>query len=307
MKKIVLMVLALVLIMMPVTALAVEDADQAPEEEVVEKIATPSGENVKLDGEDIKIDAYLIEGENYLKLRDVAALLKDTDAKFLVTYNEEEDNITVTLGEEHDEDFVPPAEDGEKAEKVGIPSYQPIFDKDGKEIELKGYLIEGNNYFRLRDLGKKMIFGVAYDFENEIVILDTINPEIADIKADAPEVPVYEAPINEVETDAGVQKITFLIYGFEACPHCRNLKAFLDEQGIEYFMVDIREDQPKREEVYEEFYTKFDTRYARVYYPTHIMTLVKEDGETISKGVMGFKQEKYEEIFSQIKANKYFE
>ena len=34
---------------------------------------------------------------------------------------------------------------------------------DGQEIELIGYVINGNNYFQLRDLGDKLGFGVSWD------------------------------------------------------------------------------------------------------------------------------------------------
>lgn len=316
-KKIVLMILALVLIAMPMTAMAAEEVkeeavveavptNEEVEAKPVEKVATASGEKVKLDEKDIKIDAYLIDSENYIKLRDIAALLKDTKAKFKVEYDAEKDNIKITLGEAHDEDFVAPAEDAEKANKTGIPSYQPIFDAEGKEIELKGYLIEGNNYFRLRDLGEKLGFGVAYNFVTGEVLLDSENLEIEDV----PHETEFATPINKVETEAGVQDIQFLIYGFERCPHCVNLKKYLDENEIKYAMYDIRLNEPKKAEVYAAFYPEFnegrEKPYERVYYPTHVITLVKEDGTTISKGVLGFNQEKYEEIFKQIKANEYF-
>lgn len=337
-KNFVLMILALILVMMPMTVMAAEViaplaaeepaaetveeepvADEPAEEtveeevveaeevvEVVEKTAAPSGEKVLLDGEEIKLDAYLIDAENYVKLRDIAALFKETKAKFAVVYNEDADTITITLGEAHEEDFVAPDEEAERAEKTGIPSYQKIFDQDEKEIELKGYLIEGNNYFRLRDLGEKLGFGVAYNFVTGEVLLDSENLEIEDV----PHETEFATPINKVETEAGVQDIQFLIYGFEKCPHCVNLKKYLDENEIKYAMYDIRLNEQKKAEVYAAFYPEFnegrEKPYERVYYPTHVITLVKEDGTTISKGVLGFNQEKYEEIFKQIKANEYF-
>ncbi|MFB0971542.1 MAG: glutaredoxin domain-containing protein [Neofamilia sp.] len=342
-KNFVLIILAIVLLAMPMTAIAAEEA-KAPEkviekteavvekveekvkedeekvkeevkketekveekvEEVVKKVATPAGEKVKLDGKDIKIDAYLIDGENYLKLRDVAALLKETKAKFKVAYDAEKDKIKITLGEAHDEDFVAPAEDAERANKTGVPSYQPILDAKDKAIELKGYLIDGNNYFRLRDLGKKLGFGVAYDFVKGVVLLDSENLELADV----PHETKFETPVNKIKTDAGEQDIKFLIYGFDECPHCANLKAYLDGKEIKYTMYDIRRNEDKKAEVYKEFYSVFnegrEKPYERVYYPTHVITLEK-DGKSISKGVLGFNQENYDEIFEQIKTNKYF-
>ena len=40
---------------------------------------------------------------------------------------------------------------------------------DGQEIELIGYVINGNNYFQLRDLGDKLGFGVSWDNDTRTV------------------------------------------------------------------------------------------------------------------------------------------
>ena len=44
---------------------------------------------------------------------------------------------------------------------------------DGQEIELIGYVINGNNYFQLRDLGDKLGFGVSWDNDTHTVVITT--------------------------------------------------------------------------------------------------------------------------------------
>lgn len=44
---------------------------------------------------------------------------------------------------------------------------------DGQEIELIGYVINGNNYFLLRDLGDKLGFGVSWDNDTRTVVITT--------------------------------------------------------------------------------------------------------------------------------------
>ena len=44
---------------------------------------------------------------------------------------------------------------------------------DGQEIELIGYVINGNNYFQLRDLGDKLGFGVSWDNDTRTVVITT--------------------------------------------------------------------------------------------------------------------------------------
>ena len=45
--------------------------------------------------------------------------------------------------------------------------------KDGANVELKAYLINENNYFKLRDLGKLIDFNVSWDGANNCIIIDT--------------------------------------------------------------------------------------------------------------------------------------
>ena len=76
-KKFLFIILAIVIMTMPMTAIAVDSVEVA--EDI---IAKPSGKYVKLDGEDIIMNAYLIKGSNYVKLSDIAGVLKETKAKF---------------------------------------------------------------------------------------------------------------------------------------------------------------------------------------------------------------------------------
>ena len=52
---------------------------------------------------------------------------------------------------------------------------------NGEQVELTAYMIEGNNYFKLRDLGKALGFGVAWDANRKSVIIDTSVSELKDI------------------------------------------------------------------------------------------------------------------------------
>ena len=44
---------------------------------------------------------------------------------------------------------------------------------DGQAVSLEGYNINGNNYFKLRDLGKAMDFGVTWDNDSRTVEIDS--------------------------------------------------------------------------------------------------------------------------------------
>lgn len=253
MKKFALL-LALLILTSPMTALA--NSNEGKEEnkakvsklESDERLAETSGEKVRFDGKDIKINFYLINRSNYVRIRDVAALLKDTPAKFMVSYDNESQKVIITKGENQKEDFTYLEKTVE--EKIAKTNKQKIVDSQGKDIELKGYFIDGYNYFRLRDLAKIIDFGVAYDFKTGTVLLDSKDPKIKDIYEEG----YFTGPINKIKTKAGEEDIRFLIYGFEECPYCQKLKAYLDNKGIKYIARDIRDSEGKKDEIFDKYY-----------------------------------------------------
>ncbi len=52
---------------------------------------------------------------------------------------------------------------------------------NGEEVEMQAYKIDGYNYFKLRDLGDALGFGVAWDGNNHQVIIDTSVSHLEDI------------------------------------------------------------------------------------------------------------------------------
>lgn len=303
MKKSIIL-LGLLILLSPLSVSASSKRSEAKVKEVDlasdEKMAFVSGENVSFDGRGLQINAYLINRSNYVKIRDVAALLKDTPAKFDLAYDNEKQSVIISKGKNYSDSFIH-KESKLKEERIAKETMQKIVDDKGQEIELKGYFIDGYNYFRIRDLGKVLDFGVAYDFKDQRVLLSSDNPKLADVFEEG----YFTPPVNKIKTKAGEENISFLIYGFDECPYCQKLKAYLDGKGIKYLSRDIRDCEGKKDEVFKEFYGDFPEFNDRVYYPTHIMTLEK-DGKKISKCVVGFEKENYDEIFRQIEDNTYF-
>ena len=54
-------------------------------------------------------------------------------------------------------------------------SAQPIY-VDGQRVDMTAYSIGGNNYVRLRDIGKAVDFGVTYDAATNSVHIDSTQP-----------------------------------------------------------------------------------------------------------------------------------
>lgn len=131
-----------------------------------------STHKVTLDGQSVTPQGYNIEDNNYYKLRDIAYLLNGTDSQFNVTWDAANNSIVLTSSEAYQ------PVGGELGDSVSAqitsctPSSATIV-LDGTTISLTGYLVNGNNYYKLRDVGNALSFGVDYDTANQAVLIDS--------------------------------------------------------------------------------------------------------------------------------------
>jgi hypothetical protein len=58
------------------------------------------------------------------------------------------------------------------AKKEAILSTSKVY-VDGREVSFTAYNIAGSNYFKLRDIGKVIDFGVAWDSSTNTICIDT--------------------------------------------------------------------------------------------------------------------------------------
>jgi hypothetical protein len=138
------------------------------------KTVTPTASTVYVNGAEKNFEAYLIDGSNYFKLRDLATVLNGTGKQFEVGYDPATQAITLTSGKP----YAPVGGEmtqGDGKEKIATPTASKIY-LDGKELSLTVYLINGNNFFKLRDLMKALDVGVTYDNTTRNIGIDTSIP-----------------------------------------------------------------------------------------------------------------------------------
>lgn len=135
---------------------------------------SPSSHTITLDGQPVSVGAYTINGNNYFKLRDLAALLTDTQAQFQVNWEPSTRTITLNTGEAYT--FV----GGELAkldgQKLPLRETKASIFVDAQSVTFESYNIGGNNYFKLRDLGKALGFNVSWDDATRTVSILTEEP-----------------------------------------------------------------------------------------------------------------------------------
>ncbi|MEI7024263.1 WG repeat-containing protein [Paenibacillus sp. y28] len=140
--------------------------------------ATPTTSNVLVNGEETVFDAYTINGHNYVKLRDAARAVSGSVKQFEVTWDGNKNAINLVSGKP----YTPTGGEwvkGDGTAQVAAQSTAMVY-KDGVAVTRIAYTINGNNYFKLRDLGQAFDFNVSWDGEKNAVIIDTTAGYTAD-------------------------------------------------------------------------------------------------------------------------------
>ncbi|MEG2679345.1 MAG: transglutaminase-like domain-containing protein, partial [Oscillospiraceae bacterium] len=131
--------------------------------------ATPGTTRLTLNGEAQTLCTYLIAQENYVKLRDGAALFSGTEKQFNVTWADGKVALTAHC------EYTPVG--GEKTFFTGGAKTALLNPKalivDGRQEYPTAYLIENYNFVRLRDICALFDIFIDWDKTSNTVVLDT--------------------------------------------------------------------------------------------------------------------------------------
>ncbi len=128
--------------------------------------ASVTQDKITLDGVTVRPAGYNLNDENYFKLRDIAYLMNGKKAQFDVGWDNDTSSITMMSGRSYQK------VGGEMSSASAKPTIRETNARvlvDGKAVSMTAYNINGNNYFRLRDIASKIGFEV--DYVNRVVTL----------------------------------------------------------------------------------------------------------------------------------------
>lgn len=180
--------------------------------------AAPIMPKVTVNGEAKDIEAYHINGENYFKLRDVAYVLNDTNGFFAIDWDDEQNVISLNRLQKYKPTGNEMKASGTKDIKDAVESTSTVLIQ-GDEVALPAYTINGNTYFRLKDLAETIrYFNVAWDDATQTTAITTIIVEKAIPEGVQPELGIYKE-ITGIWSDYGM--ITEGIVLTEDCPYTR--------------------------------------------------------------------------------------
>lgn len=134
-------------------------------------IAVPTrdkGQAVYVNDARVYPTGYNIADNNYFKLRDIGTLVG-----FGVEWNGETQTVEISTAR------TTPSTEG-ISDTAASGAVAKISDQritvDGVQVSMTAYQIDGNNYVKLRDIGKQVDFGVGYDNATASVRIDTDAP-----------------------------------------------------------------------------------------------------------------------------------
>ncbi|MEG2420794.1 MAG: hypothetical protein RSB55_04535 [Oscillospiraceae bacterium] len=140
--------------------------------------AAPAVSKVLVNGKTVNFDAYVINQNNYFKLRDLAKAISGTDKQFDVTWNEYEGDIALqpnspytAVGGE-----LTPGDGTAKTATVNTSAVRLEY----TPAALRGYTIGGNNYFKLRDLCATFDIFVDWNGKTGTLSIDTTKGYVAE-------------------------------------------------------------------------------------------------------------------------------
>ena len=133
--------------------------------------ATPTASSVLVNGSQKSFDAYNINSNNYFKLRDIAYVLSGSAKQFEVSWDGANKAINLMSGKAYTPVGGEMATGSNKSVEASATTSTVYI--DGKQVPLAAYTINGNNYFKLRDIGQAFNFGVTWDGATNTVGIDT--------------------------------------------------------------------------------------------------------------------------------------
>lgn len=131
--------------------------------------AYPHNASVTMDGQTLELQAYLVNGNNYVRLRDYANILNGTAAQFSLEYDAASSSVVVQTGKAY-------RPGGSEGLAVGT---EPVFTKlrtpsllvDNASFAINSYLIDDLNYMKIRDLAAAVGCGIDYNAQTGQVVL----------------------------------------------------------------------------------------------------------------------------------------
>ena len=139
--------------------------------QVLTRNAVPTSATIMVDGVMTEFDAYIIDNNNYFKLRDLAYALNGTDKQFNIEFRRSSNAINIYS----DRAYTVVGGEMQTRGINNIVAYLSgaTINHNNVSFSFPSYNINNNNYYRLRDIAQLIDFNVTWDETNNTINIDT--------------------------------------------------------------------------------------------------------------------------------------
>lgn len=130
-----------------------------------------SDAKMDLNGKEIDLKAYTIHGTNYVRIRDMAYYLRNTKSRFDFAYNEELKRMEAFRDKPHREKRL--AKLPVPSSTLKVPKVKTEIFVDGKPYRLDSYEINGDSFYKIRDLSILFHFDLRWNNKKKMIEIDT--------------------------------------------------------------------------------------------------------------------------------------
>jgi hypothetical protein len=147
-------------------------AGMVPDQAPAGSTAQPTSSAVFINGKQVSFRAYNIKDYNYFKLRDLAKALSGSDKQFEIAYAAVNNAISITTGKAYTPVGGELTAAGDTAARTALVSKATVT-INGVKVALSAYLIDGYNYYKLRDIAAAVGFAVSFDSAGNSIQIGT--------------------------------------------------------------------------------------------------------------------------------------
>ena len=192
--------------------------------------AVVSTQKFTVNGKAEYVDAYIIKGKNYLKLRDVAYALKGTKAQFDVGYDEQKNLIMLETNKPYGDSAGNITRTSDNSYMASMQDMNLLV--DGKEKKIRSAAIFGYNYIELRNLAELIGFDIDYDASTRTVVIKSEKLKMpCKLKFDLEDFDGNKFNIADILSE---HDYTFVNVWGTFCGPCRNEMPELAKLGEDY-------------------------------------------------------------------------
>ena len=133
---------------------------------------TASSSHTKLlvDGAEVQVSGYTVNNSNYFKIRDIAMIVRTSAAKFDIAWDENLSAVSISRGSKY---TIVGGELSSTEAAINVEQNTAPVYVDGEPKEFLSYNINGNTYFKIRDIADMAGFAVDWDNDAQAIIIRT--------------------------------------------------------------------------------------------------------------------------------------